>query len=146
MVDGVRSGGPVGASGPTRAGRRGADGGFSVETGARSLARTGGASGAAMIGMDSMLALQAVDEAQERDRRARKRGTAVLAALTDLQRAIVVADDPARALRSLRDLTDATQETASDPELAGILRAVTLRARVELARREVADTDAIADI
>ncbi len=144
MVDGVRSGGPIGGTAPTRPGARGTGGGFSVETGARSTARAGGTSGPALIGMDSMLALQAVDEGEERDRRARKRGLALLAALTDLQRTIVVADDPAQTLRSLRALTEAREEEAADPELAGILRAVTLRARVELARREAVDRSNVA--
>ena len=50
------------------------------------------------IGLESMLALQAVDEAAERDRAAHKRGTAMIAALTRLQRAMLAEEDPSLAL------------------------------------------------
>lgn len=137
MVEGVRPGGTIGGVVPAREAPRGAGGRFAVESGVRPLARNAGLSGAALIGMDSMLALQAVDEAQERDRRARKKGTAMLAALSDLQRTLIASEDPGQALRSLRDLTTEPGEDAADPELGAILRAVTLRARVEIARREM---------
>jgi hypothetical protein len=82
-----------------------------------------------------MLALQAVDEAVERDRAARKRGTALIAALTKLQRAMLAEADPSSALKALTELTS-DSPLADDPGLGAILRAVVLRSRVELARRE----------
>jgi hypothetical protein len=82
-----------------------------------------------------MLALQAVDEAVERDRSARKRGSAIIAALTNLQRTMLAAEDPSMALRVMSELTVDTP-LANDPGLAAILRAVVLRSRVEIARRE----------
>ena len=63
--------------------------------------RAARASAVAGIGLESMLALQAVDEAVERDRAARKRGTAMIAALTRLQRAMLAEEDPSLALRRL---------------------------------------------
>jgi hypothetical protein len=99
-------------------------------------ARTTRPSSAAGIGLETMLALQAVDEAEERDRAARKHGTAMLGALSRLQRAMLAAEDPASAMRVLNELTS-DGPLASDPELGAILRAVTLRCRVELARREL---------
>ncbi len=137
MVEGVRTGSAIGGVVPAREAARGAGGGFVVDSGVRPLSRNAGLSGAALIGMDSMLALQAVDEAQERDRRARKKGTAMLAALSDLQRALTASEDPGQALRLLRDLTTEPGDGAADPVLGAILRAVTLRARVEIARREL---------
>ena len=87
-----------------------------------------------------MLALQAVDEAAERDRAARKRGNAILAALTRLQRAMLAAEDPSMALCDMNDLT-ADAPVAEDPALAAIVRAVVLRSRIEIARRDSQSTD-----
>ena len=88
------------------------------------------------IGVESMLALQAVDEKAERDRAARKRGTAMIAALTDLQRAMLARED----LRRRRFATSVNLAGAvppsDDPALGAILRAITLRSRVEIARRD----------
>jgi hypothetical protein len=89
----------------------------------------------ASIGLDSMLALQGIDEAIEHDRAAHKRGTAMLAALTRLQRMMLAAEDPSVALRALNELT-ADNRLADDPGLGAIVRAVVLRSRVEMARRE----------
>ena len=82
-----------------------------------------------------MLALQAVDEAVERNRAAHKRGSAILRALTHLQRTMLGADDQSAALRAMTELTSDTP-IADDPGLAAIVRAVVLRSRVEIARRE----------
>ena len=73
-------------------------------------------------------------ELRTRDRAARERGTAMIAALTDLQRAMLTEEDPALALRSLSALA-VDGPLADDPELAAVLRAVVLRSRVEVARR-----------
>jgi len=135
MVDGVR---PPGIGGPAplaRDGMKTAGGLFSVDDGAAALSRQARLSTVAGIGLESMLALQAVDEAVERDRAARKRGTAMIAALTNLQRAMLAEQDPSTALRALSELaTDGP--LADDPGLGAILRAVVLRSRVEIARRD----------
>jgi hypothetical protein len=68
-----------------------------------------------------------------RDRRAQRRGQDLLAALAALQRALLAGGDPADVLGRLASLaTDLP--SASDPRLAKVLRAISLRARVELAR------------
>jgi hypothetical protein len=89
------------------------------------------------IGLESMLALQAVDEATERDRAAHKRGTAMIAALTRLQRAMLAKEDPSLALNALDELAG-DGPLANDPALGAIVRAVVLRSRVEIARGEIA--------
>ena len=139
MVDGVRAEGVAAGriGGPSFLGRDGARpaaAGFSVAPGPDSVARNARLSAAPAIGLESLLALQSVDEALERDRAARKRGTAMVAALTDLQRALLAEEDPALALRSLSELA-VDGPLGDDPELAAILRAVVLRSRVEVARR-----------
>ena len=136
MVEGVKAGGGVG--GPAQVLRDGTattDGQFAVAGDASqrvSGARLASVSG---IGLETMLALQAVDEAEESDRKARKRGTAMLAALTHLQRTMLGSEDPTAALSALTALA-ADGPPPADPGLGAILRAVILRTRVELARRE----------
>ena len=146
MVESVKTGGLGGTAPLIREEARKIEGGFTVDTGgglqaqkarfstiASTIASTGASTGAVM-GLESMLALQSINEAIDRDRAARERGTAMIAALTDLQRAMLTEEDPALALRSLSALA-VDGPLADDPELAAVLRAVVLRSRVEVARR-----------
>jgi hypothetical protein len=135
MVEGIRARGIDGPTPSARDGAKTAEGQFSIRDGAAPLAQQARSSAVAGIGLESMLALQAVDEAVERDRAARKRGTAMIAVLTKLQRAMLADEDPAMVLRALDELsTDGP--IADDPGLGAIVRAVVLRSRVEIARRE----------
>lgn len=135
MVEGVRASG-IGAAAPLpRDGTKAISGQFTVDDGAAPLNQQARLATVAGIGLESMLALQAVDEAAEHDRAAHKRGKAMIAALTRLQRSMLAEEDPSSALNALRELTG-DGSLASDPELGAILRAVVLRSRVELARRE----------
>ncbi len=130
----------LGGAGPVRATPRGrptADGaGFQVPAG--SAEQAGGSEttgGASAVVLDAMLALQEMDPALEQDRHARRHGQSVLAALTALQAALVAGGDASEsALHRLEGLL-AGMPQAADPALAGVLAAVSLRARVELARR-----------
>jgi Class II flagellar assembly regulator len=135
MVDGVKLDGIGGAASVPRDGFKAPEGNFSVGEGATPLANKARLSTTAGIDLDSMLALQAVDEASEHDRTARKRGTAMIAALTKLQRITLADQDPSQALSALNDLT-ADSPAADDPGLQAILRAIKLRARVEIALRQ----------
>ena len=135
MVEGVRVDGIRGAVSVPRDGAKTSTGTFSVDDGAMPTTQKARLSAVADIGLENMLALQAVDERAERDRSARKHGTAMIAALTNLQRAMLADEDPASALVALTEL--ATNEpVADDPDLDTILRAVVLRSRVEIARRQ----------
>ena len=69
-----------------------------------------------------------------REREARRRGQGLLAALAALQRDLLSGGDGSEALQRLADLT-ATAADPDDRQLGAILNAITLRARVELARR-----------
>ncbi len=135
MVEGIRARGIDGPAPSARDGAKTAEGQFSIRDGVVPLTQQARSSAVAGIGLESMLALQAVDEAVERDRAARKRGTAMISVLTRLQRAMLADEDPALALRALDELaTDAP--IADDPGLGAIVRAVVLRSRVEIARRQ----------
>ena len=135
MVDGVRLDGIGGTASVPRDGTKTPEGKFCVDGGATPPTNNARLSTVAGINLDSMLALQAVDEATEHDRTARKRGTAIIAALIRLQRATLAEEDPSLALIALNDLT-ADLPKADDPGLDAILRAIKLRARVEIALRQ----------
>jgi len=134
MVDGVRLSGIGGAASVPRDGTKTPEGKFSVGDGAAPLTNNARLSTMAGINLDSMLALQAVDEATEHDRTARKRGAAMIAALIKLQRMTLAEQDPSLALAALNDLTE-DSPAADDPGLDAILTAIKLRARVEIALR-----------
>jgi hypothetical protein len=83
----------------------------------------------------SLLSLQEVeDDPVQRDRMARAGGEAALDALRDLQLALLMDQDDPEACARLAAL--ATLKPASDPKLAAIVRAIAVRAAVELARRQ----------
>jgi hypothetical protein len=108
--------------------RRG--GGFAV---AEESAGVAAPTAAALLAPVAMLALQEIDNQTVQDREARRQGEAVLRALAVLQRSRL--DGGAGGIAGLADALAAAAATpARDPRLAGILEAVVLRARVELAR------------
>jgi hypothetical protein len=92
---------------------------------------------AAAIGLDALLALQEGAADNSRDRRARRHAQEMLAALRDLQRARLGAwgQDNLAALSGLARLAGAVP-AADDPRLVSIVRAIAVRAAVELARRQ----------
>ena len=81
----------------------------------------------------SMLSLQEFGAETVADREARRHGRDMLAALADLQRALLRGDDAAT-LQRLVDLV-ASVPSATDPRLAAMVSAIGLRVRVELAKR-----------
>jgi hypothetical protein len=81
-----------------------------------------------------LLALQETLPDAARDRAARRHGRDMLAALAGLQRALLGGGDAAAALERLAGLVG-NMAPAADPALATVLAALTLRCRVELARR-----------
>ena len=129
-VDGVGGASPAT---PTRRtpGRATGDFSLTAEPQARPNATAGGPSA---VAMETLLALQAVDDAPERDRAARRHGGAMLAGLAGLQRALLGhGGNPRAVLTELEELA-ASVPAATDPALAGVLAAIRLRVRVELAR------------
>jgi hypothetical protein len=134
MVQGVRASGIGAPPGLTRDDAKTGDTSFTMDEAAAPSPQNTRLSTIGSIGLESMLALQTVDEADERNRSARKRGNALIGALTRLQRAMLSAEDPSSALRALNVLASEDPD-ACDPQLGAILRAIVLRSRVEVARR-----------
>jgi len=133
MVESVRASGIGGPPRLTRDDSKTGDTSFTMEEAAAPASHNARLSIIGSIGLESMLALQTIDE-DERNRSARKRGNALIAALTRLQRAILAAEDPSLALRALNVLASEGPD-AGDPQLGAILRAIVLRSRVEVALR-----------
>jgi len=77
--------------------------------------------------------------ASPRDHMARRRGRALLRGLDDLQRDMLAGADNPDVMRGLAGLLEG--ENGDDPELADALRALALRARIELARRGIQRRD-----
>ena len=69
-----------------------------------------------------------------RDRDARDRGKTLLDALAALRRAILGSGDEQAELARLTDLLSSVPQ-ADDPELAALIRAIAVRATVELSRQ-----------
>jgi hypothetical protein len=90
---------------------------------------------AALTGLDSMLALQSVEDPLMRRRKAIKRGKKLLDVLDAMKIALLDGvpggDDAARLAEVLRE----TREGAGDPGLDDVLDQIELRAAVEMAKR-----------
>ena len=84
------------------------------------------------VAVTSLLALQEDESGRQNDRGARQHGHEVVDELTALQHSLLGGDG--HDLDQLARLA-ASPVTAADPVLAGVLRAVRLRAAIELARR-----------
>ncbi len=80
-----------------------------------------------------LLAVQEAEGAAARDRDARKRGKRMLDELARLQRALLTGRLDPDGLRALATLASDPAD-AADPAISAVVRAVAVRARVELAR------------
>lgn len=116
---------------PARTAARG--GGFRLPAGEAAAA----ASGVAGLSASGLLALQSPMTAAERDAAAARRGEALLRELDTLQHGLLSGRLRESALRRLAQLS--AGEAGADPALRETLEALSLRARVELARHGRAD-------
>jgi hypothetical protein len=89
-----------------------------------------------MGGIDSILALQEVDDVAERRARAKRRGTLLLDKLEELKLALLGGTISRESLVELALLTRGRREDSGDPELQAVLDQIELRAAVELAKLE----------
>jgi class II flagellar assembly regulator FliX len=123
--------------------QRGASGGSTFRTeGARSAGtprKT--ATSLAIGGVDALLALQSVGPNGGRRAKAVKRGHSMLDILEDLRLDLLAGNVSEPKLRKLLNLVqDKTDPGSEDHTLANLLDDIELRARVELAKRGLADT------
>jgi hypothetical protein len=93
-------------------------------------------SAAPAAGINSLLALQEVEDPAARRRRAAQRGDRLLDRLDDIRRGLLAGSLPQATLAQLRqELKEARAETL-DPRLDEVLAEIELRAAVELAKLE----------
>ena len=117
-------------SGPAPRVRAGEGRSFGVKT--EQAAQSDAAVATPGVAVASLLALQESESGLQQDREAKQHGEAIMDELTELQRALLGVHGPD--LDRLAVLA-ARPITVSDPALASVLRAVRLRAGIELARR-----------
>jgi hypothetical protein len=119
---------------PSSTARRAASGTFSLET--ESPTRSAGApSGVRTIGgIETLLALQGVDEPGERRRKAVKRGRGALDALDALKLGLLSGTLDTAALARLKSVGTSLAEPTGDAGLDTVLAEIALRVEVELAK------------
>jgi hypothetical protein len=113
--------------------------GFSLSSAggsAPAVATTASAGPASVAGLSALMALQGVETATERRRRAIRRGGGLLDRLDELKLALLCGDAGEGALERLgQGLREARTED-DDPGLTDLLNQIDLRAAVELAKAE----------
>jgi len=131
----------IGAPASPGGGKRQATEGFSIG-GAASTSPAGGAAAASGVAgvasLDALLALQGVESATERRRRAVRRAGRILDVLDEVKLALL---GPGVGLGQLNRLSAAVREERSlsdDPRLDTVLGEIETRAAVELAKLEMA--------
>jgi class II flagellar assembly regulator FliX len=121
----------VAAHAPTR---RIASGTFSLEAEEQPRAATSAAAPRPIGGIDTLIALQGVDDATERRRRAVKRGRSALDALDALKLGMLAGRLGTAALAALKTAAAALGESSGHPGLDSVMAEIALRAEVELAK------------
>ena len=129
----VSSIGPAGSVRPPTQAQPVGQAGFLVPDGAvPASSNVQGVTQPATVGASVMLALQERAGAEAGDQQARQHGQRLLAALAELQRALL-SGNQADTLQELSRLSEEGGQ-AVDPALAQVIRSIRLRARLELAR------------
>jgi len=101
------------------------------------------ASGTRTIGgLDTLLALQAVEEPGEKRRRAVKRGRSALDALDALKLGLLSGTLDTGALARLKSVASGLSEATGDPGLDTVMAEIDLRVEVELAKIGMPKADA----
>lgn len=127
----------IGRAAPTRSVARAArpqTGAFSVPTKSSATGHTAAAIQTEEVALAAMLTLQEFGGDAAADREASRRGEDMLSALAELQRALLGGVDTVETMQRLAELA-AAMPRAADPRLAALISAISIRVRVELARR-----------
>jgi hypothetical protein len=114
--------------------RRTASGTFSLETDAPALTTTGPTGVRSIGGIDTLLALQGVEEPGERRRKAVKRGRGALDALDALKLGLLSGTLDTSALARLKTAAAGLAEPTGEAGLDTVLAEIALRVEVELAK------------
>ena len=124
---------PISNASPAGSARRSGGAAFTLPTkeGATATRSAGvGASGP----LDTLLAVQAYEEPEERKKRQAKRGYDLLDGLDRLKAALLSGSVQVSELERLKTMLALRRETTDDPRLDDVLAHIELRAAVELAK------------
>jgi hypothetical protein len=124
---------PVSNAGPASSARRSSGAAFTLPTQDSATAtRSSGVSAAGPL--DTLLAVQAQEDSQDRKRRQARRGHDLLDGLDRLKAALLAGRVLPSELERLRTTLALRRETTDDPRLDEVLAHIELRAAVELAK------------
>lgn len=124
--------GTAAASAPRRAG---AAGSFALESSSGAAKPQGTAAASGVGGLDSLLALQGVEDAGARRKRFARRGKSALDLLDELKAELLAADLRRETLSRLQGTLAELTEKSGTPGLDEVLGEIELRVAVELAKR-----------
>jgi hypothetical protein len=118
----------------TPAAKRSTSGTFSLDSG-EAARQTSSAGGPRVIGgIDTLIALQGVEEPGERRKRAVRRGRTALDALDALKLGLLSGELDTAALARLKSAATSLGESTGDPGLDNVMAEIALRVEVELAK------------
>jgi hypothetical protein len=125
--------GPTAATGSTFA-RRSASGSFSLPQDEPAATPTAAGGVRTVAGIDALLALQGVEAADERRRRAVKRGHTALDLLDEMKLALLAGRLEPSVLARLQLAAAELKDSSGDPRIDQVLAEIDLRVEVELAK------------
>lgn len=114
--------------------RRSGATGFAIPAETQPRQNTGASGIRTVASLDALLALQAVDDATERRKRAVKRGQAALDVLDEIKVAVLAGALEPSSLGRLKAALGGLQERSGEQGLDSVLAQIELRAEVELAK------------
>ena len=118
--------------------RRTSSSGFTLPTAEETAAPSGTSGVATLSGIEALLALQGVDSATDRRRRALGRGRTALDTLDEVKIAFLSGPLDSAAADRLRASLVGLTESSGDPGLDRVLAEIELRVEVELAKMDAA--------
>ena len=121
----------------TNSARRGAAGGFSVSTQETAPGPAGTGALRSVANLDGLMALQGIETATERKKRAVAKGRKALDVLDDLKLAVLDGSIDQSTLARLKVAGDTLSEETGDAGLDQVLGEIDLRVAVELAKAGV---------
>lgn len=127
--------GPTQTNGTAAPRKAGAAGRFTLAASPEASRPQATAAASGVGGLDSLLALQGVEDAGERRRRFARRGKSALDLLDELKAELLAADLRGETLRRLQGTLAELTEKSGTPGLDQILSEIELRVAVELAKR-----------